>query len=135
MEPIKVSVEVKVDFSENTKEFINELVKTIANVTSASTNSAAPKAAPAVSSARAAVPAAKPAAPTTPAATSTGTPEPVAPVANDVTIEQVRQALAAKVNSHREEIKAKLSEFGAPSVTRLDPSYYTDMLIFLNSLS
>lgn len=51
-----------------------------------------------------------------------------------VSIEDVRAALASKVNDHREAIKAKLDEFGAPSVTKLNPSKYEEMLNFLKSL-
>ena len=57
------------------------------------------------------------------------------PAAPQVTIEQVRQALAAKVNGHREEIKEKLNSLGAPSVTKLDPAKYAEMFTFLNALS
>jgi hypothetical protein len=60
---------------------------------------------------------------------------PAAPAAPQVTIEQVRQALAAKVNGHREEIKEKLNSLGAPSVTKLDPAKYAEMFTFLNALS
>jgi hypothetical protein len=56
-------------------------------------------------------------------------------VSTSITIEQVRQALAAKINGHREEIKSKLNSFGAPSVTKLDPAKYSEMFTFLNSLS
>lgn len=54
--------------------------------------------------------------------------------AKTVTIEDVRAALASKVNDHRDSIKAKLDELGAPSVTKLDPSKYEEMHNFLNSL-
>ena len=65
---------------------------------------------------------------------SVAAPAPAAP-APAVTIEHVRQALAAKVNNHREQIKEKLNALGAPSVTKLDPSKYSEMLTFLNALS
>ena len=51
-----------------------------------------------------------------------------------INIEDVRVALAAKVNDYRETIRAKLTEFGAKSVTTLDPSKYQEMYDFLNSL-
>lgn len=51
-----------------------------------------------------------------------------------VSIEDVRAALTAKVNDHRETIRAKLTEFGAKSVTTLDPAKYQEMYDFLNSL-
>ena len=51
-----------------------------------------------------------------------------------VSIEDVRKALASKVNEHRQEIKEKLEELGAPSVTKLDPSKYEEMYNYLTSL-
>ena len=53
---------------------------------------------------------------------------------NNVTIEDVRIELAKKVKDHRDEIKQKLNEFGAPSVTKLNPEKYNEMLEFLNTL-
>ena len=58
---------------------------------------------------------------------------PAAPAA-EITINDVRKALAEKVNEHRTEIKDKLTELGAPSVTKLDKSKYQEMLNFLNTL-
>ena len=49
-------------------------------------------------------------------------------------IEDVRGMLAEKVNEHRDEIKQKLNELGAPSVTKLDPAKYDEMYNFLESL-
>ena len=49
-------------------------------------------------------------------------------------IEEVRKALAAKVNDHRDVIKQKLNELGAPSVTKLDPAKYNEMYDFLINL-
>lgn len=51
-----------------------------------------------------------------------------------ISIEDVRNLLAAKVNEHRAEIKMKLTELGAPSVTKLDPNCYEEMYNFLQSL-
>ena len=51
-----------------------------------------------------------------------------------VSIEDVRKALASKVNEHRQEIKEKLEELGAPSVTKLNPSKYEEMYNYLTSL-
>lgn len=53
---------------------------------------------------------------------------------NNVTIEDVRIELAKKVKDHRDEIKQKLNEFGAPSVTKLNPEKYNEMIEFLNTL-
>jgi len=61
-------------------------------------------------------------------------PEPQAQPASTITIESVRAVFATKVNDHREAIKNKLNELGAPSVTKLDPSKYQEMYDFLNSL-
>lgn len=64
---------------------------------------------------------------------------PAAPAASSASepqrkIEEVRKALAAKVNDHRDVIKQKLNELGAPSVTKLDPAKYNEMYDFLTNL-
>ena len=107
MEPIKIEVSVELNLSEDVKNFVASLV-------SNSSKPAAPAAKPAPAPAK---PAAKPA-------------EDKA----EVSIEDVRKALASKVANHRAEIKDKLDEFGAPSVTKLDPAKYQEMLDYLNSL-
>lgn len=61
-------------------------------------------------------------------------PESQAQPASTISIESVRAVLATKVNDHREAIKNKLNELGAPSVTKLDPSKYQEMYDFLNNL-
>lgn len=120
MEPIKVSVDVNVHLSEKTEGFILDLVKSIMpDVVKA----------PAAPAAKPAAPAAKP---TTPAAKPESKPENTA--SDNISIEDVREALSKKVATHRSEIKEKLTELGAPSVTKLDKSKYSDMLNFLNSL-
>lgn len=123
MEPIKIEVSVKLNLSEDVKNFVASLV-------SNSSKSAAPAttAKPAPAPAK---PAAKPApAPAKPAALAAKPAEDKA----EVSIEDVRKALASKVANHRAEIKDKLDEFGAPSVTKLDPAKYQEMLDYLNSL-
>ena len=120
MEPIKIEVSVELNLSEDVKNFVASLV-------SNSSKPAAPAAKPAPAPAKPVAPAAKPApAPAKPAEK----PEDKA----EVSIEDVRKALASKVANHRAEIKDKLDEFGAPSVTKLDPAKYQDMLDYLNSL-
>ena len=122
MEPIKIEVSVELNLSEDVKNFVASLV-------SNSSKPAAPAAKPAPAPAKPApaAPAAKPApAPAKPAEK----PEEKA----EISIEDVRKALASKVANHRAEIKDKLDEFGAPSVTKLDPAKYQDMLDYLNSL-
>ena len=116
LEPIKVSVDVNVHLSEKTEQFILGLLsgKSVNN-----TKPAAP----------AAKPESKPAAP---AAKQESKPANTA--SDNISIEDVREALSKKVATHRSEIKEKLTELGAPSVTKLDKSKYSDMLNFLNSL-
>lgn len=136
METIKISVEVSVNLSENTQKFLTSLFG----------NAIAPSAP--------AAPASKPA-PTTPAkpAPAKPTPQPAAPAQTQSaaepapsapaapaassaskSIEDVRGMLVKKVNEHRDVIKQKLNELGAPSVTKLDPAKYDEMYNFLESL-
>lgn len=128
LEPIKVSVDVNVHLSEKTEQFILGLFggKSVSN------------AQPAAPAAQAAKPASKPESkpaskPAAPAAKPESKPADTAP-SDNVSIEDVREALSKKVATHRNEIKEKLTELGAPSVTKLDKSKYSDMLNFLNSL-
>ena len=120
LEPIKVSVDVNVHLSEKTEQFILGLFsgKSVNNI-----KPAAP----------AAKPESKPE--SKPAATAAKTESKPANTASDnISIEDVREALSKKVATHRSEIKEKLTELGAPSVTKLDKSKYSEMLNFLNSL-
>lgn len=63
-------------------------------------------------------------------------PEPGKPASEEKTyqVEEVREKLKEKVSEHREEIKAKLTELGAPNVSSLDPSKYTEFVNFLEGL-
>lgn len=115
MEMIKISVEVNVNLSEQTQKFITGLFGGVKAV-EAPAQKPAPAPAPA--------PAQKPAPAPTPAPAS----------ASSISIEDVRKALSEKVNDHRETIKQKLNELGAPSVTKLDPSKYDEMYQFLKAL-
>lgn len=139
METIKISVEVSVNLSENTQNFIKSLFG----------NAIAPSApaAPAAKSAPSApatpvkpAPAKPTPQPAAPAQTqSAAEPAPSAPAAPAAfsaskSIEDVRGMLAKKVNEHRDVIKQKLNELGAPSVTRLDPAKYDEMYNFLELL-
>lgn len=137
MEAIKISVEVSVNLSENTQNFIKSLFgKTVVTTTAHAQKPAT--AAPAQAT--------KPQAPKpqAPAATSAPTKSVANPVSGapaaqaassaSKSIEDVRKMLAQKVNEHRDVIKQKLNEFGAPSVTKLDPSKYDEMYNFLESL-
>lgn len=51
-----------------------------------------------------------------------------------ITIEMVRELLSDKVKEHRAEIKERLNELGAPSVTKLSPDKYKDLYEFLLEL-
>lgn len=136
METVKISVEVSVNLSENTQKFLTSLFG----------NAIAPSApaAPASKPAPAAPVKPAPAKPTpqsaAPAQTqSAAKPAPSAPAAPAASsasksIEDVRGMLAKKVNEHRDVIKQKLDELGAPSVTKLDPAKYDEMYNFLESL-
>lgn len=139
METIKISVEVSVNLSENTQNFIKSL---FGNAIAPSAPAApAAKPAPAAPAAPAkpapAKPTTQPAAPAqTQSAAKPAPSAPAAPAAFSASkdIEDVRGMLAKKVNEHRDVIKQKLNELGAPSVTRLDPAKYDEMYNFLESL-
>ena len=127
LEPIKVSVDVNVHLSEKTEQFILGLFS------GKSVNNTKPAATAAKPESKQAAPAAKPE--SKPAATAAKPESKPANTASDnISIEDVREALSKKVATHRSEIKEKLTELGAPSVTKLDKSKYSEMLNFLNSL-
>ena len=159
METIKISVEVSVNLSENTQNFIkslfasNALVNRVAadnygpsqeDFAQANKKPASVKPAPAKPTSQPAAPvqtqsAAEPAssAPAqTQSAAKPASSAPAAPAASSASksIEDVRGMLAKKVNEHRDVIKQKLNELGAPSVTKLDPAKYDEMYNFLESL-
>lgn len=136
MENFKISVDVNVKFSEET---INAIASIFSSASHTAITQAPATQAPATQAPATAKPETKPAT-TAPAATA-ATAAPAAPAATaapakpaSISIDEVRAVLVNKVNAHREEIKNKLTELGAPSVTKLDPSKYEEMLNFLNSL-
>lgn len=136
METIKISVEVSVNLSENTQKFLTSLfgnaIAPSVPVASASKPAPATPAKPAP-----AKPTPQPAAPAqTQSAAKPAPSAPAAPAASSASksIEDVRGMLAKKVNEHRDVIKQKLNELGAPSVTKLDPAKYDEMYNFLESL-
>lgn len=136
METIKISVEVSVNLSENTQKFLTSL---FGNAIAPSAPAApASKPAPAALAKPApAKPTPQPAAPAqTQSAAEPAPSAPAAPAASSASksIEDVRGMLVKKVNEHRDVIKQKLNELGAPSVTRLDPAKYDEMYNFLESL-
>ena len=138
LEPIKVSVDVNVHLSEKTEQFILGLFsgKSVNN-TKPAAPAAKPESKPAASAAKPeSKPAASAAKPESKPAASAAKPEskPANTASDNISIEDVREALSKKVATHRSEIKEKLTELGAPSVTKLDKSKYSEMLNFLNSL-
>lgn len=133
METIKISVEASVNLSENTQKFLTSLfaagvpsgAQVAASVSKPTHQSESVKPTP------------QPAAPAqTQSAAKPAPSAPVAPAASSASksIEDVRGMLAKKVNEHRDVIKQKLNELGAPSVTKLDPAKYDEMYNFLESL-
>lgn len=134
METIKISVEVSVNLSENTQKFLTSLFA--AGVPSGA-QVAASVSKPAPTAPAPAKPTPQPAAPAqTQSAAKLAPSAPAAPAASSASksIEDVRRMLAEKVNEHRDVIKQKLNELGAPSVTKLDPAKYDEMYNFLESL-
>ena len=130
MEAIKISVEVSVNLSENTQNFIKSLFGKAVVTTTAH----AQKPATAASAPKPQAPAAAPAQTKTAVAPAPGAPAAQAASSASKSIEDVRAMLAKKVNEHRDVIKQKLNELGAPSVTKLDPTKYEEMFNFLESL-
>lgn len=133
METIKISVEVSVNLSENTQKFLTSL---FGNAIAPSAP-AAPASKPAPTTPAPAKPTLRPAAPAqTQSAAKPAPSAPAAPAASSASksIEDVRGMLVEKVNEHRDVIKQKLNELGAPSVTKLDPAKYDEMYNFLESL-
>lgn len=144
METIKISVEVSVNLSENTQKFLTSLFATgvpsgaqVAASVSKPAPAALAKPAPAKPTPQPAAPAqTQSAAEPAPSAPTPKPAAPAAPAASSASknIEDVRGMLAKKVNEHRDVIKQKLNELGAPSVTKLDPAKYDEMYNFLESL-
>ena len=128
MNEIKLSVSVNIDFSESTKSFLNEMFS--CGIKPTAKQEAKPAAKP-TAQAQASKSEAKPTAQAQ--ASKPETAETTKEVSS-ISIDDVRKALSLKVNAHRGEIKDKLNELGAPSVTKLDTSKYKEMYDFLNSL-
>ena len=131
MDPIQVNINISV--SENTQKFLTWLIgqnKSIEPIKPVEKPAEAPRSTTSVTQAKPA----EPAEPTKPVETQKQAQKPAEADAPKIDIETVRAALSKKVNDHRSEIKAKLTELGAPSVTKLDPSKYQEMYNFLNSL-
>lgn len=151
---IKVAIELP--------DWAEALVKTIAdNIVNGKVQVNQPEKpadeAPAQQPAKPAAPAAKPAAPAPKPATKPAAPapkpKPAAPAAlkpaakpaeaetteeaeeeSVHTLEELRDLLKSKVEGNGATIKAKLTEFNAVSLSKLDPEYYDAMYAFLETL-
>lgn len=128
MEPIKISVDVNVNFSESVKSFLSGIFSQTTSTVVSEPAKPVQKV-PMQSAQPAKTQATAKPAQSVPVAPAHGT-----PASSTIKIDQVRKALSEKVNDHRSAIKAKLEELGAPSVTKLDPSKYEDMYNFLTAL-
>lgn len=122
----RIDVNVNVDFTDNAKKFISSLFS-LATTTMQVQQQAQQEQQVQQQTAQTAVEQKDAnSAPSAPAAP--------AQQAVSVTIEDLRKKLSEKVNDHRQEIKDKLTELGAPSVTKLEPSKYQDLYNFLMQL-
>ena len=108
MNEIKISVDLNVQLSENTKEFINNAIATLLGASTSPIKT--PK-------------------------TEKPAPAPVPAAKAELTINDVRSIVASKAATHRNEIKSKLVELGAQNVTTLDPSNYQVFVDYLKSLN
>lgn len=131
MEPIQINVNVKLD--DGTQAFLSSLFGVLAK-------SAGEQSKPAEQQKPAEQPKSKPvvAAPAKPAVAAPAKPA-VAPATtastqSSITIDSLRELAMTKMNAHRVEIKQKLTELGAPSITKLDAAKYQEMYDFLNGL-
>ena len=134
METVKISVDINVNLSESTQEFIKNLFSVGAKVSESVVKESATEVTETKCTRKKkveATPEPEAEAEAAPEAEAEAEPEAEAPA---VSIEDVRKVLAEKVNEHRAAIKDKLTELGAPSVTKLDPSKYNEMHNFLKSL-
>lgn len=133
METIKISVDVNINFSESMQAFLKGLFgqqpKCNVEVASVEPTKPATQQVPTQSAEPA-----KTQKPAGNAQSAPAAPAPSTPASSAIKIDQVRKALAEKVNGHRAAIKAKLEELGAPSVTKLDPAKYEEMYDFLTQL-
>lgn len=129
---MEVNVTVTVDLSEATQNFLKQLfADSHCSCQAISVPKPEPKPAPAPKPTPTPAPEPEPEPEPEPAPKPTPAPVPGKP---EVDIETVRKVLSEKVNDFRGEIKAKLSELGAPSVTKLDPSKYEELYNYITSL-
>lgn len=145
---LTIDVNVKVDLTENSVNLLRSLFAAAmptgcCNAAPMPTAPVAPEEKPAVEEKAPEAPKAakapaekKPAKPVEEAKAAEAPAAPVEPqpAVCKIDIEDVRKALAEKVNDHRDAIKQKLTELGAPNVTKLDPAKYAEMYDFLKAL-
>lgn len=142
MEPIKISVDVNLNISDDAKSFLSSIFSGVlsnANVPTEKTE-ALPVAKQTVTgtlkTTKQPEAAKQPEVAKQPEAAKQHeqTQEQSSEEESDITIEMLREVLAEKVNNNRVAIKDKLVYFGAKSITTLDKSSYSEMFDFLNSL-
>lgn len=63
-----------------------------------------------------------------------GTEEKTDTSASEVSLEDLRVTLREKVGNHRDALKSKLTELGAPNISNLDPSKYEEFSNFMKDL-
>lgn len=122
MEAIRVSIDVNIKLTQATQQFI----ATLFNHTVPTPITAPAIMATATAKTQATTQAAP--APEVEATKEEGTQE------EAITVEMLRALVSANANDHRDEMKAKLNEFEAKSVTVLDKKHYPAMYSFLKSL-
>lgn len=143
MEPIQINVNVKLD--DGTQAFLSSLFGGLAKSAGEQAKPAEqqkpaeqpkPKPAEQPKPAKPAEPKPVVAAPAKPAEQPkpAAAPAPTASTQSSITIDSLRELAMTKMNAHRVEIKQKLTEFGTPSITKLDTTKYQEMYDFLNGL-
>lgn len=66
--------------------------------------------------------------------TEQSTEQPAEKPAEEVSLEEIKQVFFTKLAGHRDEIRAKINELGAPSLSLIVPEKRSEMLEFLKGL-
>lgn len=53
---------------------------------------------------------------------------------SDISYDDIRELMSHKIENHRSEIKAKLTELGSKNLTRLDPAKYEEFFQWLKTV-
>lgn len=136
MEAIKVSIDINVELSESTKQFLAAMLNPMhgAQCCNVGCESRVPEA-PAAPAAPAPEPTpSKPAPAAIQAPAAPAAPAVAQNAEAEVTIEMVRKVVAAKSGTHKEELRAKLTECGAKNVSTLEPAKYKEFYEFAKAL-